>query len=383
MKDSGIKAGVYIGSATTLAKKRTVEKNPTSPTPKKARHGKADDSEKTIKAFRYPSVTKNSSVKVQWKDGEGKFCSVDELTNEEAEYAAIQARDARVAAESRRYNREYMTYIGQRRIKHLLTLESPEECEEFFGAMETEGVFDAYGGRCQPNHITGIWHLDPATGVSLSPCTTSSWQIVNLDTRINNMAVFRAVSVQTPQHNKDMIAVKVDGREDVAVFEKTSDQHDETAQDIFKTLNAAESQRYPLAHFNALCQHRLTRPLSQHEFDTFCRNQQEENENNNESYKTRVLSMYKQNPYLFSRATATAAVDTAADDADDGDDPKRSFNGHCVDCIDSGIPHGYRTMIITHVGIKGASAAQAILHMLISMKTSPLPSTLNTSVKMP
>lgn len=110
-------------------------------------------------------------------------------TNEEAEYAAIQARDARVAAESRRYNREYMTYIGQRRIKHLLTLESPEECEEFFGAMETEGVFDAYGGRCQPNHITGIWHLDPATGVSLSPCTTSSWQIVNLDTRINNMAV--------------------------------------------------------------------------------------------------------------------------------------------------------------------------------------------------
>lgn len=79
MKDSGIKAGVYIGSATTLAKKRTVEKNPTSPTPKKARHGKADDSEKTIKAFRYPSVTKNSSVKVQWKDGEGKFRSVDEL----------------------------------------------------------------------------------------------------------------------------------------------------------------------------------------------------------------------------------------------------------------------------------------------------------------
>ncbi|KAG5663693.1 hypothetical protein KAF25_006278 [Fusarium avenaceum] len=205
------------------------------------------------------------------------------------------------------------------------------------------------------------------------------------DQRTANMAtqVFRAVSVQTPQHNKDMIAVKVDGREDVAVFEKTSDQHDETAQDIFKALKAAESQRYPLAHFNTLCQHRLTRPLSQHEFDTFCWNQQEEDEKNNESYKTRVLSMYKQNPYLFSRATATAAVDTAADDADDGDDPKRSFNGHCVDCIDSGIPHGYRTMIITHLEIKGVSAAKAILHMLISMKTSPLPSTLNASVKMP
>jgi hypothetical protein len=61
-------------------------------------------------------------------------------TNEEAEYAAIQARDARVAADARRYNREYMTYIGQKRIKHLLTLQSPEECEDFFGELEPTQV---------------------------------------------------------------------------------------------------------------------------------------------------------------------------------------------------------------------------------------------------
>lgn len=44
-----------------------------------------------------------------------------------------------------------------------------------------------------------------------------TWEQAVQDQRTANMAtqVFRAVSVQTPQHNKDMIAVKVDGREDV------------------------------------------------------------------------------------------------------------------------------------------------------------------------
>jgi hypothetical protein len=70
MKDSGIEAGVFTPT-TTLAKKRTTEESSTSPTPKKARHGEAGDSEKNINTFCCPTVTKKSGVKVQWKDGGG------------------------------------------------------------------------------------------------------------------------------------------------------------------------------------------------------------------------------------------------------------------------------------------------------------------------
>jgi hypothetical protein len=149
----------------------------------------------------------------------------------------------------------------------------------------------------------------------------------------------------------------------VLVFEKTSDEHDEAAGYIFEAPQAADGLREPPAHFNHACHNLMARPLLQSEYEPFCQNQRELDETNHLNYKARVLSMYKQNPHLFSHVTATTAVDTSANDADnaDGNDPKRSFKGHCVDCIDWGIPHGYRTTIITHPKVKGASAAKAIL----------------------
>ncbi|CEI64722.1 unnamed protein product [Fusarium venenatum] len=74
-------------------------------------------------------------------------------------------------------------------------------------------------------------------------------------------------------------------------------------------------------------------------------------------------SLYKEKPELFLQATSAAAVgntysaDDNASDANDVDsDSKRSFSGHSVDCIDSGIPCGYRTMIITRPKVKGAQS---------------------------
>ncbi|SPJ71089.1 uncharacterized protein FTOL_00817 [Fusarium torulosum] len=153
--------------------------------------------------------------------------------------------------------------------------------------------------------------------------------------------VFRAVVIQTPQPNKDMLVVKVDGREDMypqsgdpcdiiiesAMFEKTSDEHDEAALDIYKALKAAEPQRDPLAH---------SIETANNSWLALCHNQKR-NETSSENYEIRVLSLYKTNPYLFSKATSAAAADTTADA---NDDSKRSFRGHCVDCIDSGIPAG-------------------------------------------
>jgi hypothetical protein len=166
---------------------------------------------------------------------------------------------------------------------------------------------------------------------------------------------------------------RVDGREDMypqsgdpcdvtiesAMFEKTSDEHDEAAFVIYKAIKDAETHLDPLGDFNQVCQEHLVRPLSQLEFEEFLRNQQERDETNNENYKTRVLSLYKSSPHLFSNVTTSAAGDTTADDADD--DSKRSFRGHCVDCIDSAIPRGYRTMMITHPKVKGTSGAKATL----------------------
>jgi hypothetical protein len=159
------------------------------------------------------------------------------------------------------------------------------------------------------------------------------------------------------------VAIPATSPSRVLVFEKTSDEHDEAAGYIFEAPQAADGLREPPAHFNHACHNLLARPLLQSEYEPFCQNQRELDETNHLNYKARVLSMYKQNPHLFSHVTATTAVDTSANDADnaDGNDPKRSFKGHCVDCIDWGIPHGYRTTIITHPKVKGASAAKAIL----------------------
>ncbi|KAM0192662.1 hypothetical protein ACHAPI_008246, partial [Fusarium lateritium] len=52
---------------------------------------------------------------------------------------------------------------------------------------------------------------------------------------------------------------------------------------------------------------------------------------------------------------------TAYDNDADADDSKRSFRGHCVDCLDSEIPRGYRTMIITHPKVKIAFDANATI----------------------
>jgi hypothetical protein len=47
---------------------------------------------------------------------------------------------------------------------------------------------------------------------------------------------------------------------------------------------------------------------------------------------------------------------------ENGDDvPKRSFSGQYVVCIDLGIPRGYRTMLISHPRIEGASATKMTL----------------------
>ena len=67
-------------------------------------------------------------------------------------------------------------------------------------------------------------------------------------------------------------------------------------------------------------------------------------------YKARIMAAYAEKSHLFSRAV-DSSPDAGSDNASD-----HTFRGHCVDCIDLGIPRGYRTMIITHPKIEGAPA---------------------------
>ncbi|KAM0342664.1 hypothetical protein ACHAPU_009274 [Fusarium lateritium] len=133
-------------TATTPTKKRTAEDSQSSPSPKKARRGEAEDGENANKPFCVPSVTEKSGAIVQWKDGLRKFRSVDNLvlqnyeTREEAEYAAIHVHDIQATAQAKRFNRQYMAYIGQKRIKHLLTLDPPEEYEDCLGHLQPTQV---------------------------------------------------------------------------------------------------------------------------------------------------------------------------------------------------------------------------------------------------
>ncbi|KAF4986717.1 hypothetical protein FGRMN_10714 [Fusarium graminum] len=164
------------------------------------------------------------------------------------------------------------------------------------------------------------------------------WYQAVQDQRTENLAmqVFRAAIIQTPHTKKD-----------IAIFEKPSDEHDEAALSVTKILKAAEPQLDPLEHFNQSCQQQLIRPLSQSEFEEFCRNDQERDETTGENYE--------------AHGTTVAAVDATTGANDTEDDSQPSFRGHCVDCIDLGIPRGYRTMIITHPKVKGASTAKATL----------------------
>jgi hypothetical protein len=142
LKHTAFKAEVY----TTPVKKRPADDNQSSPAAKKARRGEADDGKTTNTAFPITSVTKKSGATAQWKDAKGKFVSVDELTlidfetAEDAELDAIQACDIRVEANAKSYNREYMIHIGRKRMKYLLTLDSPEECEDFFDELQPTKV---------------------------------------------------------------------------------------------------------------------------------------------------------------------------------------------------------------------------------------------------
>ncbi|CAG7557086.1 unnamed protein product [Fusarium equiseti] len=130
---------------------------------------------------------------------------------------------------------------------------------------------------------------------------------------------FRAVVVRTPHVNKNMLVVKVGGREDLypqsgdpcqvsiegTTFPKSSDEHDIAASAVYKALKDAEPQYDRLVYFNKNCEYVVVDP----------------------------------------------SPDAGSNNASD-----HTFRGHCVDCIDLGIPRGYRTMIITHPKIEGAPA---------------------------
>jgi hypothetical protein len=67
-------------------------------------------------------------------------------------------------------------------------------------------------------------------------------------------------------------------------------------------------------------------------------------------YKARIMAAYAEKSHPFSQVI-DSSPDAGSDNASD-----HTFRGRCVDCIDLGIPRGYRTMIITHLKIEGAPA---------------------------
>ena len=58
----------------------------------------------------------------------------------------------------------------------------------------------------------------------------------------------------------------------------------------------------------------------------------------------------------YTRPFADSNPDAGSDSASD-----HAFRGRWVDCIDLGIPRGYRTMLISHPEIEGASATKMTL----------------------
>ncbi|KAJ4131007.1 hypothetical protein NW768_006547 [Fusarium equiseti] len=83
------------------------------------------------------SATADSKVKWLWKNSGQSYASTKGLvligyeSIEQAREEAIMTRDNYIEARSNAYNREYMIFIGQKRVKHLLSLGPSEEREDF------------------------------------------------------------------------------------------------------------------------------------------------------------------------------------------------------------------------------------------------------------
>ena len=73
------------------------------------------------------------------------------------------------------------------------------------------------------------------------------------------------------------------------------------------------------------------------------------------SNKARIMAAHVEKSHLFSQAV-NSNPDAGSDNASG-----HTFRGHWVDSIDLGIPRGYRTMLISHPDIEGASATKLTL----------------------
>lgn len=138
MKDIGINPGVLDPLATAQsAKKRKIEDNSPSKVQRKAPKTDNTGNQADNPVWLVPSATANSEVKWLWKTSDGSYTSPKGLilvgynSIEHVREEAVIARDNFVESRSKAYNREYMIFIGQKRVNHLLSLDPSEEREDF------------------------------------------------------------------------------------------------------------------------------------------------------------------------------------------------------------------------------------------------------------
>ncbi|KAM0205359.1 hypothetical protein ACHAPA_011397 [Fusarium lateritium] len=165
---------------------------------------------------------------------------------------------------------------------------------------------------------------------------------------------FVAVVVQLASPDRDMLLVRVEGKDHLI----TDEQHVDASFEVYTCLLDAEASPTPLQQFNDRCG-QLCRPLSQPEFDELCRNDIEIESNDNVKYKEHIQSAYRERTDLFSHAVMPNPYIPVADIQTMVDDKNNMFRGHSIGCTDLRIPRNYAPMLVTHPKSNGAPTVKA------------------------
>jgi hypothetical protein len=185
---------------------------------------------------------------------------------------------------------------------------------------------------------------------------------------------FTAVIIPLGHKNKDLLVVKVDGREDIfpqngdscdvfiedAIFNLAPVERNDVSLAIVRAVIDSEDQIEPLVSFNKSCSELLVRPLTEEEFKEFSRNEEEREADDHEGFTDRVSRLCNDNDQLVKQSTTpqTRDNDEGEDEEPAEDDSKHTFRGHCVSSDYHDIPRGFHTMLISHPRSDSGSKAK-------------------------
>ncbi|QPC77701.1 hypothetical protein HYE68_008453 [Fusarium pseudograminearum] len=173
---------------------------------------------------------------------------------------------------------------------------------------------------------------------------------------------FKAIIVPLPEKDTDALIVKVGGQMGLfpqvgetctvtiakAVFKpRSASPVDQTAafKTFFQLLLMSSSQRLPLQYLNENCSE-LARPLSETEYELFCRTQEEKDAVGGiGDYQKRTRSLCNAKSDFFKSITGSQKPPSDDDEHVD-EDSKKSFRGGVRNVTDRNIPPEYRVITI-------------------------------------